>query len=356
MIFFPIPCEVARAKTLRDFLQHPELSMPMFVTLFALSATALANAGPVAGYDLPAQFVADRVFVIPETADGKSLRFYTDSGGGLFLTEQAVTRLHLQTETAPSDPSAPKDEPPQQVAILPKFKAGSDIPLPIESGNKFAIMPTEVAKKNGFTDDGMLGEAWLGDHVWTWNYPAGKFRFEGDGWKPDPAAKRVALGFPVDKKGARDDNFARITIRVDDKPIDVLLDTGAMTTVTPEALKALADGLPAERAASFIVDTQFQAWHKAHPDWRVIDKADRGAAMIEVAQVEIAGSRVGPVWFTWRADASFHDYMSSMMDKQVEGAIGGNALRHFAMTVDYPGAAAYFRCLRDCGVKSRSAP
>jgi hypothetical protein len=40
--------------------------------------------------------------------------------------------------------------------------------------------------------------------------------------------------------------------------------------------------------------------------------------MIEVPEVEIAGSLVGPVWFTWRQDKSFHEFMSSMMDKQVE--------------------------------------
>ena len=29
-----------------------------------------------------------------------------------------------------------------------------------------------------------------------------------------------------------------------------------------------------ERATSFIVDTIFKQWHTAHPDWRVIEKAE----------------------------------------------------------------------------------
>jgi len=33
----------------------------------------------------------------------------------------------------------------------------------------------------------------------------------------------------------------------------------------------------------------------------------------------------------------------------------GNALRYFRMTVDYPGAAAYFRCTQGCEVTPRSA-
>ena len=67
--------------------------------------------------------------------------------------------------------------------------------------------------------------------------------------------------------------------------------------------------------------------------------------------------REHPGWFTWRPDANFREYMSGMMDAQVEGAIGGNALRHFVMTVDYPGAAAYFRCIEGCGpIRPRPAP
>ena len=64
--------------------------------------------------------------------------------------------------------------------------------------------------------------------------------------------------------------------------------------------------------------------------------------MIEVPKIKIAGYTVGPVWFTRRADKNFHEFMSKFMDKQVEGAIGGNALRHFRITIDYPQAKAVF--------------
>src|SRR5262249_34050869 len=156
-------------------------------------------------------------------------------------------------------------------------------------------------------------------------------------WKPSKDAVRTPLGFPLDEKGARGDNFARITVRIDGKPIDLLLDTGATTVLTPEALATLGDQQPATRAASFIAESQFQAWRKAHPEWRIVENAQVGAktpvSIIEVPEVEIAGTRVGPVWFNWRSDRAFHDYMSKMMDKQVEGALGGNALGHFAMTI-----------------------
>jgi hypothetical protein len=52
---------------------------------------------------------------------------------------------------------------------------------------------------------------------------------------------------------------------------------------------------------------------------------------------------VGPVWFTYRPDKSFHEYMSSMMDARVEGALGGSALRYFRVTVDFPHGRAVFQ-------------
>jgi len=311
---------------------------------------ALGSAVPAADYavTLPTLFVADRVYAVPRTSDGQSLKLYTDTGGGLFITQAAAQRLKLRVRLAPlaegTDPSAPQPS----LAELPAFKAGFSIPVPPDNEGRLPVMPTERAEKNHFVDDGMLGEAWFGGHVWTWDYPHQHLTLEGKAWKPDAKAARVALGFPAEN-GERGNNFARITVRIDGKPIDLLLDTGATTTLGEDAMKTLGDDLPAERATSFIVDAQFKEWRTAHPDWRVIEKADRGKMpAIEVPVIDVAGASVGPVWFTWRPDQAFHEYMSGMMDRQVEGALGGNALAHFVMTIDYPGAAAYFRCTRAC--------
>ena len=318
--------------------------IPLLLALVALPAAD----GPIA---MPAHFDANLVRVTPETKDGKKLLLYTDSGGGLFLTSAAVARLGLATETNPGD--AESGGKPYELAKLPALKPGAWIPAPNESQSGFLVMPTEMLAKQGFTgeEDGLLGQSWFGGRVWTWDYPAGHLTLEGSTWKPDASATRVPIGL------REDTSFPRISIRVDGKDFDVLLDTGAMTTLKPAALAALGDKGPAHRATSMIVDSLFTAWRTKHPDWRVIDDAQErsGAAMIEVPAVGIGGATVGPVWFTWRPDRNFHDGMSSMMDGKVEGAIGGNALSHFAMTVDYPGKAAYFRCTRDCGVKPQPA-
>lgn len=135
-------------------------------------------------------------------------------------------------------------------------------------------------------------------------------------------------------------------MEVDGETLDLLFDTGATTNLSPEAVQALDDNRPAARATCFIAAVHFEKWRKQHPDWRGIEKADiignGREPMIEVPLVSIAGHKVGPVWFTRREDKNFHEFMSQWTDKQVEGALGGNALHRFRITVDYPNAVAHF--------------
>jgi hypothetical protein len=109
------------------------------------------------------------------------------------------------------------------------------------------------------------------------------------------------------------------------------------------ALNTIGDGGASERATSFLTAHLFDQWRKVHPEWRVIDhgcvKSD--ASLLEVPQVEVSGLAVGPVWFARRFDDNFK-WMSSFLDKPIFAFMGGNFLRHFRVTLDYPHAIAYF--------------
>ena len=65
--------------------------------------------------------------------------------------------------------------------------------------------------------------------------------------------------------------------------------------------------------------------------------------MIEVPEVRIGGLDVGPVWFTLRPDPNFLEFMSQMTDEIVRGAVGGSALKHLRVVLDYPGATMYLK-------------
>lgn len=98
------------------------------------------------------------------------------------------------------------------------------------------------------------------------------------------------------------------------------------------------------RRTSFIVESVFEQWREEHPEWRVLDHADRmlDTPMIEVPEVRIGNQAVRPVWFTVRPDSNYHEYMSQWMDRRIDGALGGSALRYFRVIVDYPNAIAVF--------------
>lgn len=306
---------------------------------------------PVKPQVLPTVYEAGHFFAVPETRDGQRLKLLVDTGGGggggmYWIGKSAAQRLHLKSTACTADGRYPP------VFQLPDYKVGHGLPPPGKAPCGAALLVFPQADSNY---DGQLGAGYLPGRTWTFDYPAHRLTFEGDAWQPDPVAHRAPLGFPHDADGTLASGFARIAIRVDGQSLDMLLDTGASSYPTPVAVRI--SGTPTvhgEGVTSYITTGTLERWHRAHPDWRVVENADYKVAahplkrIIEVPEVEIAGWSVGPVWFTEQPDKAFHEYMAKMMDKPTEGAVGGNVFRHFAMTIDYPHEAAYFRCMSGC--------
>jgi hypothetical protein len=296
---------------------------------------------------LPTRYVEGRFFVQPVTTDGDTLDLFTDTGGGLWLAGSVADTLQLTRQLA----MVRNCTDTTYAVYLPVFRKDATIPPPLGSpGGRLNVMPAEELAKHGGTPSmahwsGMLGQQWFAGRVWTFDYPGATLwlHVPADTLPSDPE-HTVRLGFQGDTGTVHALNFPRIRVLVDSDSLDLLFDTGASTTLSDSALAALDDGHPAERATSFIVQSVFERWHAKHPDWRVIEHAEArtGMPMIEVPHLSVAGYEVGPVWFTMRADANFHDWMSQWMDRQIEGALGGSALHYFRVTVDYPNKVALF--------------
>lgn len=281
------------------------------------------------GSDLPTRFVAGRIFVrAPVAGTADSLLLYTDTGGGLFLLGRAADRLALGDSSAVS------------LAAL----TGESVPDPLGApDHRVPIYRPERDPGVGY--DGMLGQSWFADRTWTLDYVAETLTLRSGAGRAETDGTPVPLAFRDDSTGARSLSFPRVRMAAGGDSLDMLLDTGATAVLTDSSRAQLGAG-PAERATSFITTSVLERWSDAHPGWRVIPSADgtlAGMRMIEVPRVEIAGVPVGPVWFTERPDSNFHDYMAQWMDRPLDGAIGGNALRFFVVTLDYPAATAFFR-------------
>lgn len=295
------------------------------------AADAPAEGAPTV---LPATLEAGRFYVHPVTPAGDSLTFFTDTGGGLFIFAGAARRLGILVAG-------------ESAVSLPPFSGDAGIPAPLGApGQRIPLMgsPPPRAMTLG---DGMLGQEWFADRVWTFDYPEGRLLLWPDDRVPSagPPEHQVSLGFRTDAQGARATSFPRLRIAVDGDSLDVLFDTGATVRLTDAATAALGGADPAIQATSFMSRSVVERWLARHPDWRVVPDADQNVAgmrMVEVPEMSVAGWTVGPVWFTERPDRNFHDFMSSFMDRQVEGALGGSGLGFFRVTVDYPRAVATF--------------
>jgi hypothetical protein len=298
---------------------------------------------------VPAEFIADRIFVRPTLRDGRVLRLFTDSGGGTqFLFLDVAQRLGLPMKALRGEDEREKLD----IVPIPEWREGAGIPPPLAihqpkelRSHYFSLERKGELARFPSDEDGFLGQGWFGGRVWTFDYLEKQLWLHQDGHalvhRPE---QEISIHLPAAGDGMPSMHFARITIHVDGEPIDLLFDTGATLDVGPAAISILGPG-PDSRATSFIAKTVFDRWRARHPDWRVVEKAERGtgAPIIEVPRIRIATYEVGPVWFTFRPNENFHDFMSSMMDARVEGALGGSALRYFRVTVDFPRSSAIFQ-------------
>jgi hypothetical protein len=274
---------------------------------------------------LPARFADGLIYVEPETLAGTKLSLLADTGGGLYVTEKAVARTGMQ----------PISVFGSKRTRFPAFRTDAWIP---EATGAEKWMP--VVEQD---EDGMVGQRWFAGGVWTFDYPAQKLimRHQPFSLATPEAAHAIPLGF-LHEFGVRIGHHPRFTIRVDGEPIEALLDTGATVRLSPEAMRVIGEPGGPERATSFVSSGIFDNWRKQHPEWRVIEKGCELSHqdLIEVPQIEVAGLRAGPVWFTRRGEGNFV-WMSSFMDAPIRASIGGNFFRYFRLTIDYPNAVAY---------------
>lgn len=301
-----------------------------------------AGAGDLVKKKLSADFQANRIYVTPVTQSGDTLRFYTDTGGGVNMVwPSAAKDLGLDTTQRQMRGQT------VTIASLPDFSSEAEIPLPPKSssglGEHLAVRPPHRLLKPGGA--GFLGATWFTTRIWEFDYPGQTLALipEMD-WAGRSDKHTVYLGFQTDANGNKTTHFPRIPIEVDGDSIDVLFDTGATVLAKKNTAERLGRTDIRNIGTCFIIDSIFTRWQEAHPDWEVIENAERqsGMPMIKVPEIGIAGYEVGPVWFTKRPDKSFTGRMSQWMDEPVYGAVGGSAFQHFRMIIDYQEQMAEF--------------
>ncbi|NQZ21759.1 MAG: hypothetical protein HRT53_06820 [Colwellia sp.] len=288
---------------------------------------------------LPAKFENNQIFLVPTLPDNTQIRFFTDTGGGYNAISKELYEIYKW-------PTLVKIDGKDKVVLsaMPNFQEGKSIPKGgtnnFMEGHLFIESQENISKTSKV--DGFLGGRWHAEKIIKFDY----------------INQSMAIYDSIDDVGIEQYHFLKlgfqkqdeqytyafpsIEIKVLDTIFPMLFDTGATAKLSNEA-KIILESNSTEIGTSYIVSSIFDKWRNENPKWQVIENADllSGEAMIKVPEIQIGSITVGPVWFTRRADENFHDFMSSMMDRKVEGAVGGSLLKYLQVVIDYPKEIAY---------------
>jgi hypothetical protein len=313
-----------------------------------------ANARRLADTVIPTTFESGHFYAVPELANGKKMRLLLDTGGGtlptLWVNQAQADSLGLK-----ADHTCEGDGRIYQVAS-PIFAVNQRLPELSAFCRGVIILPNE----NASSPSGQIVPMYFAGGVWTFDYSKRQVVLRGHGWHPPKDAHKTLLGLKRLPSGING-GWPRIIIRVDGEELNMLLDTGATSKPTAQALKedprSTTDGMG---VGSYIDESTMARWRRKHPEWKVVDNGDAlipgFSRIIRVPHVEVVGWDVGPVWFIERPDSAFHTMMASLMDEPPEGSVGANVFEHFRMTIDYKKKAAWFECASECSASSVPAP
>lgn len=295
---------------------------------------------------IPAYFETGRVLAAPRTTRGDTAYFILDSGGGFnAIMDKRAAALHLDTKSVGSGNDT------GTVVPLASFVDPASLPAPVAGYPHDGTLVVTDALTNMVPHyvvpiTGFLGGGWWADRVWQIDYLRHElWQYQHSVLKAGSAnAHVIPLAFRTNRSGVRPTNFARIRALIDGDSLDLLFDTGATTMITDSARAVLGDTGPKGRAGSFISASVFDRWHARHPEWRVVERGEAGtrAALIEVPSMQLAGYSVGPVVWEKRDNTPFHKLMDPLMDRPIQGSLGGAAFQFFSITIDYPSSLACF--------------
>lgn len=273
---------------------------------------------------LPCVFKNNLIYLSIGLSNSDSLTFYTDTGGKNFLYTSGLKKLRIRNTP----------ENLWESSSIKTIFTVNNISLP-KREEMYSI------RQKGVVEDGMLGREWFANRTWRINYegnvlseiasiPNNEFEPIGPLYFLKDDAKQVVNHLP------------RIEIVINNDTLSLLFDTGAQVYLSDDA-KGRMKG-QSLTAISFISSSIFDSWKALHPEWEVVKKGDRQykADIIRVPEIKMGNKAIGPIWFVKRDEHNFQVMSRSFMDKQIVGAIGGNALSLLGdIIVDYQSEKLY---------------
>ena len=295
------------------------------INVFFLTSAVFGQSG-----EIPVEFVGDRMFA-KLGYNGVEARMLIDTGGNTGIYPEFTWYWKSADTLSEKGFFHFKKNGPFKVAPFFPYDILQKDSLRIIGQDEESTMMRKVL------GDGVWGHGWFGGRKWRISYPEKKLELLEK--IQNPRGKKVALGF-------KDESlfYPRFQVVIDGESHEMLFDTGATSFFSNEAM-AQVGIVAAFSASNFIRNSVFESWKKKHPDWTIVEGGDRmgNHPIIRVPEIEIAGKKIGPLWFARRPDSAYDEFMAAYMDCKCAGAIGGTALKAFkSITLDYPAKSAWF--------------
>jgi hypothetical protein len=281
---------------------------------------------------LNVQFQNGLIYTQVPTQEGV-LNLMANTSGGAYIVASAIQNKGIPSITDETGHQFVKMDELLGQAGLPKIRREKTLVIKDEEANLQAGV------------DGELGQAWFANYCWQFDYENQSLIYNQRSLS-EGSANTVPVLFKENEQGNRMSNLPQVFATVDGVEMPFLIDTGAKLYPTASASAALESSYSDEPvAASFIIEFIFEHWRSIHPEWTVVEHADAklgNVKMIQVPEMTIAGTTVGPVWFCTRPDVNYLEYMARFSNVPAMGSLGGNFLKNFNLTIDYPNKLAKF--------------
>lgn len=243
---------------------------------------------------------------------------YVDTGGGaLLLSAGLAKQLGLKTAGKPLRSQGETLAP----TTTPALSLGGK---QIDTTGAHAYIVTAAPRTLAHTDAEMMlpGNVLL-RYVAVFDYPAHTFTLaDSHNFKPDGSTVQATFGggMPV------------VRASIAGTAYGFLLDTGGQYCMVSIA--------------------KLDAWAKRHPDWpritgaygpanMLFGKPEAQLSMLRIAALQWGPFRIDNTGAVSRGVGNYERFMSGVVGTPIIGSIGGNVLRHFRVTIDYPAGKIY---------------
>lgn len=254
-------------------------------------------------------------------AGGKTVHAHAwiDTGGGAILLSAGLARrLDLNPGKITREEGhmlAPVDVPAMRIG---------DMPIRLAQARAFVVTDEPNELNNTDADMALPGSMLRNDTV-VFNYPASTFTITN----PEQSLpKGTEVKAYIGKSG-----MPVVWLTVAGQTHGFLLDTGGQFCMISSAN---------------LID-----WMKHKPNWlhvngaygpaNMLSPGDSKQEMLQIGEMDWGPFQIKNVGAVSRPVGAYEKWMSGMVDKPIIGSIGGNVLRDFRVTIDYPAGKIYLQ-------------